>query len=198
MVLRREGYPQHLEDDRDNQPKIFTLHDKDGWTQQVRYSEVCLWRFKPETWWEQEPALMALYPLCQHGMGPKESIVHAVGVIERAESEPIERADLLTLLGIFGGLAFPKLGAKDIIGREKMKESSFYQEVLLEGSLDTARANVLAILKKRFGAKAMEQVKANVEAANDLKKLQDLVVHAAVCIDFPAFLKKAPAPPAMA
>src|SRR5205823_6533520 len=30
-------------------------------TQHLWFHEVCLWKFTPEPWWEEEPGLMALY-----------------------------------------------------------------------------------------------------------------------------------------
>jgi hypothetical protein len=35
-------------------------------TQRLWFKEVCLWKLKPEAWWEDVPGLMALYPLCRH------------------------------------------------------------------------------------------------------------------------------------
>src|SRR5438045_2879903 len=78
-------------------------------TQQIWFREVPLWTQKPESWWETEPALMALYPLCQHGEEPRRAVEHASEVIERTVVGDIERADGLALLSIFGKLAFPRI-----------------------------------------------------------------------------------------
>ncbi len=45
--------------------------------QQVWFEEKLLWQIEPEPWWEHEPGLMALYPLCRHHENPKKAILHA-------------------------------------------------------------------------------------------------------------------------
>ncbi len=42
-----------------------------GPTQQLWLREVPLWQIRPEAWWRRSQALMALYPLCQHGWRPR-------------------------------------------------------------------------------------------------------------------------------
>ena len=59
FVLLPQGYA--------DQKGTFRLETEPGSpTQQVCFTEVCLWKQKPEPWWEHHPGLLALYPLCDH------------------------------------------------------------------------------------------------------------------------------------
>jgi hypothetical protein len=90
------------------------------------------------------------------------------------------------VLGIFGRLAYPELGAFALIGREQMKESPAYQEIMDEGRVEQGRADILASLKVRFGQEAAEQVRTDVQAVEDLNgliRLHDLSVG---CLDLDA------------
>jgi hypothetical protein len=73
-----------------------------GMTQFVKLHEVLLWEVTPEPWWDEEPGLMALYPLCHHGEDPEAAIRHAAAAIERNASDVLERRDFLTFLSILG------------------------------------------------------------------------------------------------
>src|SRR5947209_3099764 len=97
----------------------FRLEALGGPTQQLWLREVCLWRTKPEAWWEEQPALMALYPLCQHDMQPRAAIQHAAQAIERKVTRSGPKSEALALLSIFGERAFPGLDVEHIIGSEK-------------------------------------------------------------------------------
>src|SRR5262249_15152695 len=74
------------------------LEASGGPTQQLWLREVCLWRTKPEPWWEEQPGLMALYPLCQHDKQPREAIRYAAAAIERKVPLPGARDEALALL----------------------------------------------------------------------------------------------------
>jgi predicted transposase YdaD len=71
----------------------------------------------------------------------------------------VARADLLTTLAIFGKLAYPQLDVLGLIGREQMKESKFFEEVLAEGRQEGLqqgrqegqRELLTAQLEARFG-----------------------------------------------
>src|SRR5205823_3694666 len=102
-------------------------------TQQVWFKEICLWREKPETWWQQYPGLMALYPLCDHGQPLPQAITEAATAIRRRQLDSVQRADLLTTLGIFGRLKDRTLDVLSLIGREQMRDSPFYQQLVEEG-----------------------------------------------------------------
>ena len=85
-----------------------------------------------------------------------------------------EKGTFLTLLGIFGKMNYPGLDVPGIIGREKMKESLFYQEILLEGELTATRASLLARLRARFGADAATEFTAALAELQELPRLNSL------------------------
>jgi hypothetical protein len=156
-------------------------------TQQVWPREVRLWEEVPEASWESVPGLMALYPLCRHSRTPTRAVTHAAAAIGRASGSARQRADLLTVLGIFGRLAYPDLDTFALIGREQMKESPAYQEIMDEGSMLTQRANILTVLEERFGPEAAEQVRADVQTVEDLTGLERLFRLSVRCADLAVF-----------
>ena len=101
FILRRRGYR--------SQDGRLELKVGGKVTQLLQFREVPLWEVEPQTWWEDAPALMPLYPLCRHGRRPRESIVHATQVIEERIVDDIQRADALSLLDLFGEMAYPWL-----------------------------------------------------------------------------------------
>ena len=173
FILRRQGYAaQHG-------TMQLTIGGRPA--QQVWFSEKPLWEVVPEPWWETEPGLMALYPLCGHSERPKESILHAAARIEENEPDAAIRADLLTSLGIFGRLAFPRLDALTLIGREKMKESKAYQEILEEGRQDGERRAIMLLVERRFGKAAAAGLRRSLDAVEDRGQLDRLLVLASSC-----------------
>ncbi len=173
FILRPRGYvPQRGR---------FRLVVDGKWTQQLRFHEVPLWRRRPQSWWDESPGLMALYPLCQHGQSARTAVTHAAGVITSSVSDTAARADLLTSLAIFGRLAYPRIDVWQLIGREQMKESPLYQEIMEEGELKNSRANILVVLEVRFGADASARFEAALEAIDDLEVLSQLLRLAAGC-----------------
>jgi hypothetical protein len=91
------------------------------------------------------------------------------------------------VLGIFGRLAYPELDAFALIGREQMKESPAYQEIMDEGRVEQGRAYILNLLGARFGADAAEQVRTDVQTVEDLAGLERLHLLSALCSDLAAF-----------
>jgi hypothetical protein len=154
-----------------------------GPTQQLWLREVPLWQIRPEAWWEEEPGLMALYPLCQHGRRPREAIAHAAGVIESKVSAAGERAERLALLSIFGELAFPALNVEQIIGSEKMKESRMLRRIRNE----VLRDGILRVLRVRFRSEPPADVVSALEAVEEVGRLETLLDLAATCEDIEAF-----------
>ena len=175
FILRREGYR-----DENGTMRLSAMGNP---TQQVWFKDILLWEIEPENWWSKEPGLMAIYPLCLHRQSPNESIRYAAEKIEANESDSAKRADLLTTLGIFGRMAYPGLDALSLIGREKMKESKAYLEILEEGEalgvIKTRRQDLIGIIAGRFGTKASTKMRAAVNAINDTERLYELVVLAA-------------------
>lgn len=163
-------------------------------TQWVEIQVVPLWEVEPDPSWEQSAALMALYPLCRHPEPPSEAIRHAAGVIRRKASGSADRADLLSILGLFGRLAYPDLNPVALIGREHMRESPLYQEIMDEGSILTARRYILTIVAGRFGKRAANSVELAVNAVEDLPRLDQLVSVAVRCASIDAFREELEGP----
>lgn len=75
----------------------------------ARFREVCAWRLTPEPWWEEHPGLMTLLPLCRPVESAEAAIRQADRIIESRAPSREERADLLTILGIFSKMHAPQL-----------------------------------------------------------------------------------------
>jgi hypothetical protein len=156
-------------------------------TQQLRLRQVGLWQLTPEPWWEKQPGLMALYPLCHHGQQPREAIQHAAAAIERQLPDEVEQANGLYLLDLFGGLAYSRLDVGGIIGREKMKLSRFGKEMKEEGRQEARRLDILDILEDRFGAGVRGEFETAVNAIADFDELGRLVLLAGKVADVDSF-----------
>ena len=157
----------------------------------VGLEEVFLWEEKPEPWWDTEPGLMALYPLCHHGEDPEAAIRHAAAAIEANASDVVERRDFLTFLGIYSKMKYPLVGAIDIIGREKMRESAFAQEWVEEGreegSLINGRAYVLRVLRSRLKLTQTEEFASALDLIKEPDRLDHLLDVAATCATIDEF-----------
>lgn len=134
---------------------------------------------------------MALYPLSRHSKSQRGAISHAAGVIAERVEDVATRGDLLTTLGIFGKLANPNLDVFSLIGREQMKESKFYQEIMEEGReegrLENSRSNIIAVLEDRFGSSAAAKFRKRLEGIADPHQLTELLLLAACCQSFTEF-----------
>jgi hypothetical protein len=167
FILLPQGYqPQHGH---------FRLEAVPGEpTQQVWFREVCFWKQKVEPWWEHYPALLALTPLCQQEGSLADAVARAAAGIRRREMDALRRADVLTTLGIFGRLKDRTLDVLSIIGREQMRESPFYQQLVDEGKQIGARDAVLQALRLRFGDEAVAEFEAKVNGLENLDQLSGL------------------------
>jgi hypothetical protein len=166
FILQRCGYrPQGGQ---------FHLEASTGPTQHLWYKEVYLWEVVPEPWWDSSPGLMALYPLGRHNQPRREAVTHAAQAIRAKENDPSLRADLLTTLGIFGKLAYPDLDVFELIGRQAMKESKFYQEKLAEGAVERARTDVIQAISFRFGPAVANKFETAVKEMTDSDLLTEL------------------------
>jgi len=173
FLLTPDGYSE--------QNGTFHLAARGRSTQQIWFYEICLWREQPEPWWEQVPGLMALLPLCNHGRGDKEVVQHAAQNITAQVADMNVRGDLLASLGIFGKLIYPQLDVVGLIGRENMRESPLYQEIMAEGDVARARADILHVLKARFGAEAPAKFAQALKVISDSEQLSELLSTAATC-----------------
>jgi hypothetical protein len=165
-VLLRRGYHQ--------QRGTLRLKLADGPAQQVWFRPICLWRQQPQPWWEEAPGLMALYPLCRHERPRRQAIEYAAAVIQAGTSDSVQRANLLTTLGIFGRLVYPDLPVLDLIGRQLMKESPAYQEIMDEGRIESLRTAIQTALEIRFGASAAAEFAPALGGITDLDRLTEL------------------------
>jgi hypothetical protein len=167
FILQPRGYrPQGGE---------FRLEAAGGPTQHIWFREVCLWQQQPQVWWEDSPGLMALYPLCRHGRPRVDAVMHAAQRIGACARDSVVRADLLTTLSIFGKLVYPDLDVIQLIGREQMRESKFFEEVMAEGALERARIDVLEAIDVRFGSKAAAELKGAVQSIADPVELSQVL-----------------------
>jgi hypothetical protein len=179
VVLRRQGFR--------STGGGLRLEAAGGPTQQLWLKELCLWTLKPEAWWEGEPGLMALYPLCDHGRRPRDAIAHAAAAIEAKVPGVVERDDRLALLSIFGELAFPSLDVERIIGSEKMKESRMLRRIRTEGELRAGRAAILRVLRTRFRTEPPADLASALDAVDDVGRLETLLDLAVTCSDVASF-----------
>jgi hypothetical protein len=150
-----------------------------AWSVPEAVSSGLLLAVKPT--WRLEVPTAITWPTRRHGRHPHDTISHATQVIESHVAAPGAQSDFLALLGIFGKLAYPRLNVRGIIGREKMRESKFYQEVLEEGKLEAKRADILEALEVRLGAEGAAEFAAAVNAIEDWTKLSRLFRLAVAC-----------------
>jgi hypothetical protein len=179
FILQPEGYrPQGGE---------FRLSLGGQTTQLLSFEEVCLWEKEPESWWEEAPGLMTLYPLTRHPEGPEDAVRHAAEVIERRVTDPVQCSELLTVLGVFGTLRHPDIDPFEIIGRQRMKENPFIRQIMNEGRVEAGRAHTLAVLEGRLGADAASQVADAVNSVEDVGELDRLFNVALHCAGIEEF-----------
>src|SRR4051812_6534549 len=86
-----------------------------------------------------------------------------------SRSQRVSGAGLLTTLGIFGKLRDRSLDVLSLIGRELMKDSPFYYDLLEEGEQTGQHKAILQVLQLRFGDEAVEEF---TPALNDLTNLE--------------------------
>jgi len=143
-------------------------------TQQVWFREICLWRERPEPWWETVPGLMALYPLTAHDRPPTDAIQYATQTIAGRVPETSARADLLAALSIFGTLVYPDLNVRHLIGVELMHESKFVQEIQNEAEIRRARIFVQQALEGRFGSDVAAEFAELLNSIQHIDQLSEL------------------------
>jgi hypothetical protein len=150
-------------------------------TQQVWFREVCLWRVRPKPMWHQWPGVLPLFPLCAHGQPAQNAVVVPAAAIGEEVRDPVERADLLTTLAVFGKLAYPQLDVLHLIGRERMRESKFFEEVAEEVASETRREDIRRIATARFGPEGSADLEEKLLKISESKPLADLIELAAKC-----------------
>ena len=157
----------------------------------VRLEEVLLWEVTPEPWWDDEPGLMALYPLCHHGEDPEAAIRHAAVAIERNASDVLERRDFLSFLSIFANLKYPLEDVVNIMSDEAMRELPLIKLYTAkgreEGSLTTRRADILKVLRSRHRIAQTEELASALDLVKEPDRLEHLMDAALVCATIDEF-----------
>jgi predicted transposase YdaD len=125
--------------------------------------------------------------LCRHQRTSAQAVAYAAAKIQQQEIDRGRWADLLTIMGIFGRLADRSLEVIPIIGREQMKESPFYQEIMQEGEVKRAREDILAVVRLRFGDEAVAECQDLINAIDNLERLNELHQQAVVSRRFSQF-----------
>lgn len=159
-------------------------------TQHIWFQEICLWQVQPEAWWETAPGMLPIYPLCRHRRAPQEALTYAAGLITEQVVDRSVRADLLTTLGLFGRLALPGVDVFRLLGREQMKESSFYQEIMEEGRVEARQADIRHVLELRFGREEAAPLDRYIREINDINRLLELHALAVQCRRLAEFRKE--------
>jgi len=159
-------------------------------TQALWFREVCLWDLKPEPWWEMFPGLMTMFPLSGHRLEPAAAITLAAERIHRYAKEPKLRADFQTLMALLAKMRHPDLDVVGIIGKERMKESPLYDDLLAEGALLQCRDDVVRIIQLRFGDKEAKQCKKTLQGIDDLDRMHELLEHAVVAKRYEQFRRE--------
>ena len=149
--------------------------------QQIWFREICLWQLFPEPSWETSPGLMALSPLFRFRDSLEQTVAHAAHCIKEHATDRIREADLLTVLGIFGKLTDRDFDPFHVIGREAMRESSFFQQVEDEMRAETQQQDVLEVLNARFGKEAAATFKEAVTTIHEAKDLSEVLRGAVKC-----------------
>ncbi len=68
-----------------------------------------------------------------------------------------------------------------LIGREKMKESLAYQEILEEGRMDARRSDIVMVIEERFGKRAASGFRSTLNVIEDAEELNRLLRLASRC-----------------
>lgn len=111
---------------------------------------------------------LVVEPKAKAGKKAKELAEQAKTQIAKVE----EQEKILELIDKILVYKFPKLSRQELeamFGLDDLKQTRYFQDVMLEGSLKNARENILSILKARFG-------KVPSSFTQKLNKIEDLTV----------------------
>lgn len=123
-----------------------------------RYRVIRLWEESPEPFLNN-PGLLPLAVLTQ-GDNATERLREVAQALDTIEDRSL-KANLTTAAGIFGGLRVKPALIKTILRSDIMKESAFYQEILLEGEQ-------LGLLKGKREGEQLGLLKGKLEVAQRL------------------------------
>ena len=120
---------------------------------------------------------LVVEPKAKAGKKAKELAEQAKTQIAKVE----EQEKILELIDKILVYKFPKLSRQELeamFGLDDLKQTRYFQDVMLEGSLKNARENILSILKARFG-KVPSSFTQKLNKIEDLTVLTELVTRAA-------------------
>lgn len=166
FILRKKGFV--------SQNGLWKLRVGKTVTQSLSFVEICLWKIEPEEWWKQEGYLLPLIPLCSHRRSDRNVIEEAVTAIQNATQSRTQQSDLLALLAIFGEFASPGLGVTEMIGRDLIMESKFFQEVATDHYLRGLRRMLLLIAASRFPNEDLTDLSNQLDLINNESRLTEL------------------------
>lgn len=115
--------------------------------------------------------------------GPPEALLERCARRIEGEAHPTDRADLLTVTQVLGGLKFPEPLLMEFLGGE---QAMFESPVLQRFVARRFHEAILDVLKTRFGT-APRDVTRHLREVIDEKKLKKLNVLAATCPNLEAF-----------
>jgi hypothetical protein len=184
FILQRRGYRP--------QGGCLRLEVGGELTQELRFHEVPMWELEPQSWWEDVPALMPLYPLCRHGRTARDAVLYADAVISERIAVGPEQATAPFLLSVFGNMADRRLDAESLIGREHMMQSRLVRDLLGE----QGRSHVLKALSTRFDERTAQSFAQRLNDIDDLEQLDGLLQVAIRCSIPEEFARSLPQPPA--
>lgn len=156
-------------------------------TQALWFREVCLWDLTPEPWWENFPGLMTLYPLAKHRFDAAQAVTLASERIRKYEKDLKVRADLHTILALLARIRYPDADVVGIIGKERMKESPLYDELLAEGGVAQCRDDIAQVVQLRFGDREARQCRKLLDGVAELDELRHLLREAVTSKRFEQF-----------
>ena len=135
----------------------------------------------------QAPGLLPFTPLMQRpaGMNLDRWVQECVDTTLSAPVDEQTRSDLLFATYLFGSIVHDATVYRHRIREELMIESKGYQLLIRENTVK----HILALLKLRFRAEAVDALQTMLLNITDLRKLEDLHLAAARVPDIDAFAK---------
>jgi hypothetical protein len=161
-----------------------TLRSPGGLTElRGRWHAVSLWTLPAaELLATGDPGVMPWVSLARID-GPPEPVLQECRRIIDERAVPDEKANLLAVCEVLGGLRYNAAMLSSIFGgRERMIESPIYKEWRAWGMQEA----LLSLLEDRIGSVPAE-VKSTVEGISDLDRLKALIKVAARCPDLESF-----------
>ena len=137
----------------------------------------------------QAPGLLPFTPLMRRpaGMNLDRWVQECVDATLAAPVDQGTRADLLYGISVFGGVVYDSQLFDRNIPEELMIESKTYQQQRGRIIRETTVKHILALLKRRFQAEAVDALQTMLLNITDLQKLEDLLFAASEVPNIDAF-----------